>query len=409
MTAEDASKEDGSRRRRPRRGRARSRASRRLMSTWRAGSARQFGGGYDVGHSAPFWIVDKKGMIRVGMDAGATPADLVTNIRVLLKLSSAGVVGAAGQAPSSAASKMSIGRQSAHEDAPACFCVVPGRHRPHPCRTARAARNRRSRPGRRDNRPAAKVQRGSILDRKGRIMAITTRLQRVSVWIPSVTNAEETARQLAGVLGMMPTRCSALCAATTAMRSSSGGSHRKNRRRWRSSRRKGSSPGVKIEDDYRRFYPQGRHCIPCRGIRRRGRGGARRHRAHVQRRACLPAAQHGHGHRSSVTRSSSRSTWISSTSPTRSREMQCGRTRPTPWPSSSWTRTPGRSSPTPLCLTSIPTSSSRTRLRSTRMRSRIDRSPRRTSPDRYSRSSPFHHSWTWAPSRRRTGSMPRRV
>jgi len=24
----------------------------------------QFGGGYDVGHSAPFWIVDKKGMIR---------------------------------------------------------------------------------------------------------------------------------------------------------------------------------------------------------------------------------------------------------------------------------------------------------------------------------------------------------
>jgi len=46
----------------------------------------QFGGGYDVGHSAPFWIVDKKGMIRVGMDADATPADIVTNMRVLLKL-----------------------------------------------------------------------------------------------------------------------------------------------------------------------------------------------------------------------------------------------------------------------------------------------------------------------------------
>jgi cytochrome oxidase Cu insertion factor (SCO1/SenC/PrrC family) len=46
----------------------------------------EFGGGYDVGHSAPFWIVDKKGMIRVGMDAGATPADIVTNVRVLLKL-----------------------------------------------------------------------------------------------------------------------------------------------------------------------------------------------------------------------------------------------------------------------------------------------------------------------------------
>ena len=48
--------------------------------------ARAFGGGYEVGHSAPFWIVDKKGRIRVGMDASATPADIVTNVRVLLKL-----------------------------------------------------------------------------------------------------------------------------------------------------------------------------------------------------------------------------------------------------------------------------------------------------------------------------------
>jgi len=46
----------------------------------------QFGGGYDVGHSAPFWIVDKKGWIRVGMDSDATPADIVTNVRVLLSL-----------------------------------------------------------------------------------------------------------------------------------------------------------------------------------------------------------------------------------------------------------------------------------------------------------------------------------
>ena len=44
-----------------------------------------FGGGYDVGHSAPFWIVDKKGVIEAGMDADATPSDLVANIRTLLK------------------------------------------------------------------------------------------------------------------------------------------------------------------------------------------------------------------------------------------------------------------------------------------------------------------------------------
>ncbi len=48
------------------------------------------------------------------------------------------------------------------------------------------------------------VQRGSILDRQGRILAVTTRLQRVSVWTPSVTNAEETAQELATALGMEP-------------------------------------------------------------------------------------------------------------------------------------------------------------------------------------------------------------
>ncbi len=45
-----------------------------------------FGGGYDVGHSAPFWIVDKKGMIQVGMDADATPSDIASNVRALLKV-----------------------------------------------------------------------------------------------------------------------------------------------------------------------------------------------------------------------------------------------------------------------------------------------------------------------------------
>ena len=43
--------------------------------------------GYDVADPpTPFLIVDKKGTIRVSIDADATPADFVTNIRVLLKL-----------------------------------------------------------------------------------------------------------------------------------------------------------------------------------------------------------------------------------------------------------------------------------------------------------------------------------
>ncbi|MGO9307843.1 MAG: SCO family protein [Spirochaetia bacterium] len=47
----------------------------------------KFGGGYLVGHSAPFWIIDKKGVIQAGMDADATPSDLASNIRTLLKAS----------------------------------------------------------------------------------------------------------------------------------------------------------------------------------------------------------------------------------------------------------------------------------------------------------------------------------
>ena len=43
-----------------------------------------FGGGYDVGHSAPFWFVDKKGVVREVMNGDATPADLVKDIRALL-------------------------------------------------------------------------------------------------------------------------------------------------------------------------------------------------------------------------------------------------------------------------------------------------------------------------------------
>jgi cytochrome oxidase Cu insertion factor (SCO1/SenC/PrrC family) len=46
----------------------------------------QFGGGYDVGHSAPFWFIDKHGYIRAVMDGSATPTEMVKSIRALLAL-----------------------------------------------------------------------------------------------------------------------------------------------------------------------------------------------------------------------------------------------------------------------------------------------------------------------------------
>ena len=44
----------------------------------------QFGGGYDVSHSAPFWIIDRQGRIRASMDADALPSEIAGNVRALM-------------------------------------------------------------------------------------------------------------------------------------------------------------------------------------------------------------------------------------------------------------------------------------------------------------------------------------
>ena len=46
--------------------------------------ADQFGGGYDVSHSTPYWIIDRQGMVRASMDADALPSDIARNVRALM-------------------------------------------------------------------------------------------------------------------------------------------------------------------------------------------------------------------------------------------------------------------------------------------------------------------------------------
>ena len=46
---------------------------------------RDFAGGYEVTHSAPFWFVDKAGKVRAIMNADATPDDIVADARMLLR------------------------------------------------------------------------------------------------------------------------------------------------------------------------------------------------------------------------------------------------------------------------------------------------------------------------------------
>jgi cytochrome oxidase Cu insertion factor (SCO1/SenC/PrrC family) len=43
-----------------------------------------FGGGYDVSHDIPFWIVDKQGMMRVSLEADANPADIASDVKALI-------------------------------------------------------------------------------------------------------------------------------------------------------------------------------------------------------------------------------------------------------------------------------------------------------------------------------------
>ena len=102
------------------------------------------------------------------------------------------------------------------------------------------------------------VQRGSILDRQGRILAVTTRMQRVSVWTPSVTNAEETASELGRILGMEP------ASVLDTIRRRDGYAVIKRRITPEESaaiqkvKADGKLVGVRLENDFSRFYPQGR-------------------------------------------------------------------------------------------------------------------------------------------------------
>jgi cytochrome oxidase Cu insertion factor (SCO1/SenC/PrrC family) len=45
----------------------------------------RFGGGYGVSHDIPFWFVDPRGMMRVSLDADASPEDIAKDIKALLQ------------------------------------------------------------------------------------------------------------------------------------------------------------------------------------------------------------------------------------------------------------------------------------------------------------------------------------
>jgi cell division protein FtsI (penicillin-binding protein 3) len=102
------------------------------------------------------------------------------------------------------------------------------------------------------------VQRGSILDRQGRILAVTTRMQRVSAWTPNVADPAGTAAILAQSLGLDSS------SVLESIRRHDGYVVIKRRISAEESaaiqkaRSGGKLAGVRLEDDFSRFYPQGR-------------------------------------------------------------------------------------------------------------------------------------------------------
>lgn len=44
----------------------------------------KFGSGYEVSHTAPFWIIDPKGRLRAVLNADAPPSDILLDIKALL-------------------------------------------------------------------------------------------------------------------------------------------------------------------------------------------------------------------------------------------------------------------------------------------------------------------------------------
>ena len=101
------------------------------------------------------------------------------------------------------------------------------------------------------------VERGAILDRNGTILAITTRQQRVSAWIPGVTNAQESAALLSKALGL---EGAALLEnwrrrdGYALVKRKVSAAEAEEIRRLKSD---GKLAGIRLEDEFGRFYPEG--------------------------------------------------------------------------------------------------------------------------------------------------------
>ncbi len=102
------------------------------------------------------------------------------------------------------------------------------------------------------------VERGAILDRQGKILAITTRQRRVSAWVPGVTNAAESAALLAPILDMSEVSILDSWNRRDGYMVLKRSVSEEQAKQIAALKAQGKLAGIRVEDDFGRFYPQGR-------------------------------------------------------------------------------------------------------------------------------------------------------
>jgi cell division protein FtsI (penicillin-binding protein 3) len=113
------------------------------------------------------------------------------------------------------------------------------------------------------------VERGAILDRHGRILAITTKQQTVSAWVPGITAPEETAGLLAGILGMNASGLRENWKKHPGYALVKRKVSAKEAEDVRALKNQGKLAGIRLDDEYGRSYPEGRlasHAIGYVGV-----------------------------------------------------------------------------------------------------------------------------------------------
>ncbi|HUZ18002.1 MAG TPA: penicillin-binding protein [Spirochaetia bacterium] len=131
-------------------------------------------------------------------------------------------------------------------------------------------------PGAERAEPARATERGPILDRNGRILAIETRQDSVSAWLPNVPEKEVVAEKLAPILGVSASDLAATLAAHDGFAYLKRKVSQIQARQIQSLIDANELPGISLQPEFARIYPEGDlagHAIGYVGIDNVGLAG----------------------------------------------------------------------------------------------------------------------------------------